>query len=60
MLENSATSFWETDEGADAFGLAGSLCHGWTAIPIRYYAEYAVRMNGEETGIYEARMESVR
>ena len=28
---------WETDEGASAFDNAGSLCHGWSAIPIYYY-----------------------
>ncbi len=60
MLEKGATSFWETGDGAEAFGLAGSLCHGWTAIPIRFYAEYAAGMKGEETGVYEARMEKIR
>jgi hypothetical protein len=37
MLDCGATSFWETIEGADAFGDAGSLCHGWSAVPIYYY-----------------------
>ena len=37
MLECGATSFWETIEGASAFGDAGSLCHGWSAVPIYYY-----------------------
>ena len=37
MLRNGATSFWETIEGADAFGGAGSLCHGWSALPVYYY-----------------------
>ena len=36
MLEQGATSVWETSEGASAFGNAGSLCHGWSAIPICY------------------------
>ncbi|MBQ6825530.1 MAG: hypothetical protein IJP34_02580 [Clostridia bacterium] len=36
MLDNDATSVWEVIEGADAFGKAGSLCHGWSAIPILY------------------------
>jgi len=36
MLDAGATSFWETIEGASAFGNAGSLCHGWSAIPILY------------------------
>lgn len=37
MLEKGATSFWETIEGAPAFYDAGSLCHGWSAIPVYYY-----------------------
>lgn len=28
---------WETIDGASAFDNAGSLCHGWSAIPICYY-----------------------
>ncbi len=37
MLEQGATSFWETIRGAQDFGEAGSLCHGWSALPIYYY-----------------------
>ena len=37
MLDNGATSFWETLVGADDFGGAGSLCHGWSAMPVYYY-----------------------
>ncbi len=37
MLRAGATSFWETIDGADAFGGAGSLCHGWSALPVYYY-----------------------
>lgn len=32
------TAFWETENGMDDFELAGSLCHGWSAMPIYYYA----------------------
>ncbi len=39
MLEAGATSFWETVDGAKAFRNAGSLCHGWSAMPIVYYRE---------------------
>ena len=38
MLEKDATSFWETARGEADFGGAGSLCHGWTALPVYYYA----------------------
>lgn len=37
MLNQGATSFWETLKGAEDFHNAGSLCHGWSAIPIIYY-----------------------
>ena len=37
MLMQGATSFWETIDGERAFGGAGSLCHGWSAMPIYYY-----------------------
>lgn len=37
MLDEGATTFWETEEGANAFGGAGSLCHGWSAMPVYYY-----------------------
>lgn len=37
MLRQGATCFWETELGADDFGAAGSLCHGWSAAPVYYY-----------------------
>jgi len=37
MLQENATSFWETEKGAADFDGAGSLCHGWSAIPVYYY-----------------------
>ena len=38
MLDAGATSFWETELGeADFFG-AGSLCHGWSAMPVYYFS----------------------
>lgn len=36
MVERENT-VWETSDGASAFDNAGSLCHGWSAIPIYYY-----------------------
>lgn len=38
MLEKGATTFWETELGASALGHTGSLCHGWSAMPIYYYS----------------------
>ncbi|MFR1553205.1 MAG: family 78 glycoside hydrolase catalytic domain [Coriobacteriales bacterium] len=37
MLDNGATSFWETIKGEADFHNAGSLCHGWSALPVYYY-----------------------
>ena len=36
MLEVGATTFWETAKGWQDFDGAGSLCHGWSAIPVYY------------------------
>ena len=36
MLE-SGNTVWETIDGASAFEDAGSLCHGWSAMPIYYF-----------------------
>ena len=41
MLAQGATSFWETLEGEAAFDDAGSLCHGWSAMPAYYYRLFA-------------------
>ena len=38
MLDKGATSFWEMREGWPAFSEAGSLCHGWSAIPVYFYS----------------------
>ena len=37
MLDAGATSFWETEQGESDFDNAGSLCHGWSAMPIYYF-----------------------
>ena len=45
MLCEGATSFWEVRTGWKAFGGAGSLCHGWSAIPVYFYGAY---LNGKK------------
>ena len=42
MLDSGATSAWETIKGAEDFGNAGSLCHGWSAIPVYYYHKFGM------------------
>lgn len=37
MLDAGSTSVWETIDGASDFDGAGSLCHGWSAMPAYYY-----------------------
>ncbi|MBR3968092.1 MAG: hypothetical protein IKJ93_00715 [Clostridia bacterium] len=40
MLDCGATSFWETIKGEADFSNAGSLCHGWSALPLYYYHKF--------------------
>lgn len=37
MLDAGSDTVWETIEGATAFENAGSLCHGWSSVPVYYY-----------------------
>ena len=37
MLSEGATSVWETILGDADFDNSGSLCHGWSAMPIYFY-----------------------
>ncbi|MBE6665961.1 MAG: hypothetical protein E7603_07070 [Ruminococcaceae bacterium] len=37
MLEYGVGTVWETELGESDFARAGSLCHGWSAMPIYYY-----------------------
>ena len=37
MLKAGSTTVWETELGEEDFSGAGSLCHGWSAMPIYYY-----------------------
>ena len=52
MLFSGATSFWETDLGADDFERAGSLCHAWSCIPAYLYGAYALGVQPVEPGIW--------
>lgn len=50
MLQKGATSFWETIKGASDFDGAGSLCHGWSAIPVYFYQAYILGIKPEKPG----------
>lgn len=45
MLDAGATSFWEMKEGWTAFDNAGSMCHGWSAVPVYFYAMHLCGAN---------------
>lgn len=46
MLDAGATTVWETLQGADDFDGAGSLCHGWSAVPIYIYHKLGLVRHG--------------
>ena len=50
MLSKGATSFWETIVGADDFDFAGSLCHGWSGVPVYFYSAYLLGVKPVEPG----------
>ena len=50
MLYHGATSFWETIKGSCDFDQAGSLCHGWSAIPAYFYQAYILGIKPLEPG----------
>ncbi|MBQ9083808.1 MAG: hypothetical protein IJY28_10005 [Clostridia bacterium] len=59
MIAHGATTFWETADGAVAFNNAGSLCHGWSAVPVVLYMKYALQADPMQTGLYECRTEQM-
>lgn len=40
MLAAGADTFWETQTGAEDFAQAGSLCHGWSSVPVYIMRHY--------------------
>ncbi len=42
MLFNGATTFRNTANRASDFKNAGSLCHGWSAVPLHLYHKYGM------------------
>ncbi len=41
VVLSGATSLWETRQGADDFGYAGSLCHGWSSV-MPYFCKHVL------------------
>ncbi|OXU15124.1 family 78 glycoside hydrolase catalytic domain [Sedimentisphaera salicampi] len=50
MLKCGATSCWETIKGAYDFNGAGSLCHGWSTVPIYFYYSLILGVKPLEPG----------
>ncbi len=50
MLLKGASSFWETEQGGWDFHHAGSLCHGWSAIPAYFFGAYGLGIKPIEPG----------
>ena len=40
MLDAGSDTVWETADGEADFHNAGSLCHGWSAIPVYFYNKF--------------------
>jgi hypothetical protein len=59
MLYHGATSFWETIKGAGDFSDGGSLCHGWSAIPVYFYQAYVLGVKPLEPGFKTFRLDPV-
>ncbi len=53
MIGRGATSFWETIKGGTDFDDAGSLCHGWSAIPAVVYYKYILGIKPVKCGFRE-------
>ena len=50
MLYEGATTFWETQAGSRDFDDAGSLCHGWSAVPVYCYFAYGLGLRPTAPG----------
>ena len=50
MVLSGATSFWETLMAGNDFSDAGSLCHGWSALPVYYYQAWVLGVRPLEPG----------
>lgn len=50
MIFQGATTMWETENGGNDFDFAGSLCHGWTALPVWYHQAAVLGVRPLETG----------
>ncbi|MBQ9976640.1 MAG: hypothetical protein IJP16_09015 [Clostridia bacterium] len=57
MIYKGATSFWETENGPLDFSLSGSMCHGWSTIPIYVYFRYCLGVYPEKPGFADYKVQ---
>lgn len=50
MAFSETSTMWETSYGADDFDYAGSLCHGWSALPVYYHLSSLLGVKPLEPG----------
>ena len=50
MIAADATTWWEASNGPGYAGGGGSLCHGWSAMPAWYIAEYILGVRPTSPG----------
>jgi hypothetical protein len=50
IVLSGATSLWETGEGANHSGGAGSLCHAWSSLPVYYHHAWVLGIRPIEPG----------
>ena len=50
MLDEGATTFWETEVANKS--PAGSLCHGWSALPVYYYEIFRGERRENTSALY--------
>lgn len=57
MLFSGADTLWEVEEGAAAFEDAGSLCHGWAAVPVYVLYKYYLGFEPTKPGFGEYKLQ---
>jgi len=50
MIRTGSSMVWETIRGASDFSNAGSLCHGWSAVPLYIYYAHVLGIRPLEPG----------
>jgi hypothetical protein len=59
MLFAGATSFWETLNSGWDFQHAGSLCHGWSGIPVYFFGAYGLGIKPIKPGFQQVALKPI-